>query len=172
MNNFGFGGTNTHVILEEPGFLGPPLNSNVARVQRPDHQLFILSARDKVAANTMIVNLRQHVEKEIDRYENALSFAELAYTLCERRSRFPWTATLTASSAQDLVDNLKDNSIKPSQSTSTAPRLGFVFNGQGAQWFGMGRELESAYPIYAETLQDCDKILKSFGAQWSLIGKI
>ena len=50
-------------------------------------------------------------------------------------------------------------------------RLGFVFNGQGAQWHAMGRELIATYPMFTESLRKADIILKEFGAPWSLEGK-
>lgn len=171
VNNFGFGGTNTHVIMEEARPLSEQLlNGSSVKTRYPGRQLIVLSARDKAAANKMTANLLKHLEKEADRYADDASFVDLVYTLCERRSRFLWTVTATATSVEDLAAVLADNSSKPVQNVGMPPRLGFVFNGQGAQWFGMGRELYSAYPVYAQTLQECDRILRSFGANWSLLG--
>ncbi|KAF4622818.1 hypothetical protein G7Y89_g14207 [Cudoniella acicularis] len=52
------------------------------------------------------------------------------------------------------------------------PRLGLVFNGQGAQWFAMGRELSASYPVYKQTLEECDQIIRSFGSDWSLVEEL
>lgn len=159
------------MIIEESVLPREHLKNTVDKIQHPENQLFVISARDKAAANAMIANLRAHIKNEIEKYHSAASFVDLAHTLCERRSRFPWIATVTASNAENLLAALTDNSSKPVHNITTTPRLGFVFNGQGAQWPGMGRELESAYPVYAKTLQECDRIVSSFGAEWSLIGE-
>ncbi|KAI1205736.1 reducing type I polyketide synthase [Annulohypoxylon truncatum] len=173
VNNFGFGGTNTHVILEEAdGLLHKPATNGFAvQPKRPRNQLFVLSAHQKATASRMAAELQEYLEQRRDVYADDASFADLAYTLCERRSRFSWTVTATASSPIDLITALE---APPIQNTSIGkkPRLGFVFNGQGAQWFGMGRELASAYPVYARTLKECDVVLRSFGAKWSLLEEL
>ena len=60
--------------------------------------------------------------------------------------------------------------MKPTRSGEPA-RLGFVFTGQGAQWFAMGRELLDAYPTFRATLLEAERYLIELGATWSLTGK-
>jgi acyl transferase domain-containing protein len=116
----------------------------------------------------MAANLREHLGQQSG-LESSLG--DLAYTLCERRTRFPWTWSAVAANAAELTAALADTTILPVQNHGTTPRLGFVFNGQGAQWYAMGRELSAAYPVYKQTLDECDQIIHSFGASWSLVGK-
>lgn len=54
--------------------------------------------------------------------------------------------------------------------TSSEPRLGSVFTGQGAQWYAMGRELVPIYPTFKEALQEAEFFFKELGATWSLLG--
>ncbi|KAK3343540.1 putative polyketide synthase, partial [Lasiosphaeria hispida] len=179
VNNFGYGGTNTHVIMEEAGHLAPPtLHQNgttttttTTTTNDPASKLFLLSAREKATVAKMTANLREHLAQHPE-LGNPESFADLAYTLCERRSRFSWTWSATATNAAELATALADTTIQPAQNNGTAPRLGFVFNGQGAQWFAMGRELSAAYPVYAHTLSECDDAIRSFGASWSLVEEL
>ncbi len=92
----------------------------------------------------------------------------LAFTLCHRRSLLEWREAVTASTVSELSNALsstKDDRTKP----SGEPTIGFVFTGQGAQWFAMGREL-LCYPVFAESLQEADRILAGLGAKWSLLG--
>ncbi|CAL3970576.1 unnamed protein product, partial [Diplocarpon coronariae] len=49
------------------------------------------------------------------------------------------------------------------------PRIGFIFTGQGAQWYAMGRELFDAYPIFAATMERIDRYLTKLGANFSLL---
>jgi acyl transferase domain-containing protein/NADPH:quinone reductase-like Zn-dependent oxidoreductase len=169
LNNFGYGGTNTHVILEEAaGHLLPA--SSRPPTTRPNRQLFILSARDKAGVSKVAANLRQHLEQHPD-----ISLPNLAYTLAERRSRFPWTWTASAATTSELLTALGDattNTPPQTITSSTTPRLGFVFTGQGAQWHAMGRELAAAYPVYAQTLAECDRALQAFGSTWSIVDEL
>jgi acyl transferase domain-containing protein len=57
----------------------------------------------------------------------------------------------------------------------TAPRIGFVFTGQGAQWFGMGRSLIEKCPLFLQTLQKCDAILQALPSHrpsWSVVEEL
>lgn len=119
----------------------------------------------------MAVKFCEYLQEHPGRYADAKAFQNLAYTLAERRTRFPWTITVSAADVSELMTSLEEVSTRSIQNTGLPPRLGFVFNGQGAQWFGMGRELMSAYPVYAQTLRECDRAIASFGASWSVIGK-
>ncbi|KAF2229541.1 polyketide synthase [Viridothelium virens] len=127
INDFGYGGTNTHVIMEEAP-LGPAA----------------LGAHS------------QH----------------LAFTLAERRTCFPWTIAVSASGPEDLASTLGDSTVQPLQRLERPPRLVFVFNGQGARWFAMGRELSACYPVYKHTIEKCDRIIQSFGSDWSLVEEL
>lgn len=63
-----------------------------------------------------------------------------------------------------------DSEFSRPQNASRAPRIGFVFSGQGAQWHAMGRELINTYPVFREALQEADSHLRELGATWSLVG--
>ncbi|PYH87006.1 polyketide synthase [Aspergillus uvarum CBS 121591] len=162
INNFGYGGTNAHVILD-----GAPeqfLDVSGRQIEEtPRARVHIVSAKDKVALKAMLANLAEWAPEHLD--DSALG--DLAYTLAERRSRLPWMSAVSASSVTELAERLKEPTIKMSHATKK-PRLGFVFNGQGAQWHAMGRELIGAYPVFAESVHKADKILKGHGATWSL----
>jgi acyl transferase domain-containing protein len=93
----------------------------------------------------------------------------LAFTLGQRRSEFSWKAAHLASSKKELIEKLEQGQVTPQQGTGQ-PRLGFVFTGQGAQWYAMGRELIEAYPVFKDALLEADQFLKSFGAEWSILG--
>lgn len=116
----------------------------------------------------MAANLSQYLKDS-----EHVSFRDLAYTLGQRRSRLSHTLFASAGSTQELAEALSDKSLKliAASASASAPRLGFVFNGQGAQWFGMGRELMAQYPTFLKTIEECDAAIQDFGADWSLLGK-
>ena len=172
INNFGYGGTNAHVILES----APPIYSHLNGVNgysscqngSDRHRVYILSAKDAAACMKMAHNLAVHLRQSIQQGHEP-SPGDLAYTLLERRSHLPWVVAIRSSSLKELAERLEQPTVKPLNATKQ-PRLGFVFNGQGAQWFAMGRELIAAYPVFGDSIQKASQILKDYGATWSLYG--
>lgn len=143
---------------------------------RPNHEheafekksrVFVLSAKDEIAARSMASNLKTYLRGLEDSGQDTM-LGNLAYTLGQRRSTFPWIVATPAESKNSLIDALENSAFKPTRSLDQ-PRLGFVFTGQGAQWYAMGRELIKAYPVFKNSLCEADRYLKDFGASWSLI---
>lgn len=95
----------------------------------------------------------------------------LAYTLCSRRSLLQWRSFLVANSLSDLVDKIIATRQKAVRAPIRPPRLAFVFTGQGAQWFAMGRELSKIYHVFQKRIKEADLLITKLGADWSLIGK-
>ena len=54
---------------------------------------------------------------------------------------------------------------------SEAPRVGFVFSGQGPQWYAMGRELVEEEPVFREIITKCDELLRPLSG-WSLLDEL
>jgi acyl transferase domain-containing protein len=129
----------------------------------------VLSSKDNGVTKRMMEDLAAFVDPDRNGSQ-PLDLASLAHTLTERRSRHPWRCAVAANSASGLASALRTVTSKPVQAR-TAPRIGFVFTGQGAQWATMGSELFN-YPVFARAMREADDILKSYGADWSLIGKI
>ncbi|KAI1349028.1 polyketide synthase [Xylaria sp. FL0043] len=159
------GGTNAHVILEA----GPELektNGHASLSNSDRSRIFVLSANDSVALKGYAKNLAAYIRAIPEDKDEFLN--NLAFTLSERRSRLPHVAVISARSISELAKKLEKTSAKSVHVAPKKPRLGFVFNGQGAQWHAMGRELVAAYPIYAASIQKADDILRGYGATWSL----
>ena len=93
--------------------------------------------------------------------------ANLAFTLNARRSLLPWRSYAVTSSLEQLHD-VQINLSKPVRAV-TNPKLGFVFTGQGAQWYAMGRELLS-FHVFRNSIQEAEMCYHGFGCQWSLTG--
>ena len=137
--------------------------------QKNERYVFILSGKDEKAVRSASTNLGIYLSSK-GRQLASTHMKNLAYTLGQRRSRFPWVAATSAQNISELIEILDSKQFKPSHSNKK-PRLGFVFNGQGAQWHAMGRELISAYPVFQASVQEADQCIKDFGARWSLTGK-
>lgn len=147
INNFGVGGTNSHAIIEgaprqrqQQQQQGTPVVSAAARKKR----LFVLSSQDKNGLVRVGQSLAGYLDdKEEDARASAFAAhaASLAYTLGNKRSRFSWKNFCIATDSKDLRSGLRALTSDGAVRSNAAPRIGFVFTGQGAQWPLMGLKL-------------------------------
>lgn len=178
INNFGYGGSNSHVILDGAFYHLQPLcreigvAGQVPKIARRSHEnhrrVFVLCAKDVGSITATVVKLRDYLQEV--KVEDEDSFlGNLAFTLIRRHSSFPWVAAIPAGSISELVHALNVKTLELRRPTNM-PQIGFVFNGQGAQWHAMGRELIDAYPIFRESAYEADQCFRDAGSSWSLIG--
>lgn len=75
----------------------------------------------------------------------------------------------TGRTLEELHQQLQDDNIATANlPVADAPRVAFLFTGQGAQYLGMGKELYANQPTFRETIDRCsDYILAQEG--WSLV---
>ncbi|KAJ8071429.1 hypothetical protein OCU04_001750 [Sclerotinia nivalis] len=169
VNNFGFGGTNAHVVLERAPFITevePESSEKALRSRR----LITLSANDKGALEALMKNIGIYLERRPEFFQNGL-MSNVAYTLGQRRSLLQWRVAIPATSSFELIQALNSGKVLPMREIEPL-RIGFIFTGQGAQWNAMGRELYEHYPVFAASLDACNKCLASFGAPFSLITEL
>src|SRR5205085_8926161 len=95
VSSFGIGGTNAHVIVEEP----PPASASVSGRH---WQLLTLSARSHSSLTQATVNLAQHLKSNPD-----INLADVAYTLQVGRKRFGQRRMLVCSDPCDAADTLE-----------------------------------------------------------------
>ncbi|PYH31947.1 type I polyketide synthase [Aspergillus neoniger CBS 115656] len=171
INNFGFGGSNCHVVLERP---------SRARGQAPSAphdtpRLFVLSGYDEEAAKRVAQNLLIYLEQHPGDFERRLVH-DVAYTLGERRSHFPWRIAFTTSStSNELVKALNGPASIPQRAklgAGASPTIAFAYTGQGAQWPRMGIELIDTHPVFAATMQKAARTLEDLGADFCLFEEL
>ncbi|EGP90777.1 putative polyketide synthase [Zymoseptoria tritici IPO323] len=174
VNNFGFGGANAHVIMEQaPEYAGQKGETHSRSGTRP--RLFALSSHNEEALSRTASQLRLYLT-QLQGKDNQCSEAildDLAYTLHRRRSRFSCIDAVSASSITELdqhLERIERSCICPRR--NGALRIGFVFNGQGAQWQGMGKELIATYPAFRASIQAMDGYMREMGAQWSYLNDV
>ncbi|CAG8978751.1 hypothetical protein HYALB_00011512 [Hymenoscyphus albidus] len=175
VNNFGFGGANAHAILARPPapvkmVTSGTNDSSATGTKSIPKRIFVLSANDRPALENQMTALTVYLEQRPEVFQNSL-LPNLAYTLGQRRTALAYKLAIPARSSAELIPALATSSITQFRST-TEPRIGFVFTGQGAQWHAMGRELLDAYPVFASTMERIDKCLASLGAEFSLLEEL
>lgn len=176
VNNFGFGGSNSHVILEGVNSLVPSTQNLTNGVNaHDDSTVLVLSAQNEKSCQRMVSNLKEYLQSH-SKVDASELMRNLSYTLGERRTLFPWVAAqqvrLNGNSLDSVIQALDSPGFKPVRTGTRRPRIGMVFTGQGAQWWGMGRELIDKYPIYKESLREAEWHLKSMGCEWSLLEEL
>lgn len=129
--------------------------------------IFPLSARDESSLRTAASKLADSLASP----GSTWTLPNLAYTLSEGRTHFPWRLAVQSSSLSALRETLINELPKPI-SCPQRPKIGFVFTGQGAQWFAMGRELINVYPAFNEALREGGVYMRSLGADWDPIGMV
>ncbi|VUC20458.1 unnamed protein product [Clonostachys rosea] len=167
VNSFGYGGTNGHAILEEApkkSAIEPPDDTTPS----PLPLLFQLSANCKAS----LLSLMEKYRSWLGTHPQA-SLIDLSYTLCERRSAFPWRFSCVAETHDGLAQQLSDGSSsgKIQNVSSSGGSVVYVFTGQGAQWLGMGRELlktKGPSSIFQKSIRASTEILLQLGATWNL----
>ncbi|HEX4953119.1 MAG TPA: beta-ketoacyl synthase N-terminal-like domain-containing protein [Thermoanaerobaculia bacterium] len=162
VSGFGYGGTNAHVVLEEPP--AQPLREG-GRVEQP--VLLPLSAQGPEALRALAAAWQRRLESE----QTAGSLADLTYTASVRRGHLDHRLALVARDRQELcqglgafVDGQPAAGLEVgSRPPNGEPRLVLVFSGQGSQWPGMAHGLSARFGVFRATLQECDRLFRCHG---------
>lgn len=148
VSSFGMGGTNAHLIVEQPTV------SQESRLETPadaDEALpWVLSARSEQALANQAQRLSAHVADRVD-----VSPLDVAWSLVSTRTVFEHRAVVVGGDRPALARGLSAlaaGESSPDVAVGRAMSLGkkvFVFPGQGSQWLGMGRQLYNRFDVFA-----------------------
>lgn len=144
VSSFGIGGTNAHLVIEEP----PPAPAAAPSTRR--WQVLPVSAKTASA-----------VEPSARRVADALDagpLADIAYTLQVGRTAFPHRRAVVADTPESAASALCA-SAAPTKPAG-ADRVVFLFPGQGAQYPRMGEELYATEPVYRAAVDTCAELLR------------
>ncbi|HSK63450.1 MAG TPA: type I polyketide synthase, partial [Pyrinomonadaceae bacterium] len=173
VSSFGFSGTNAHVVLEEWREAGEPERNNR---QREETYVLPLSARDTVALRELAARYVERLEKlELAGGEE---LRDLSYSASVRRAHHRERVAVVGRTAAELRAQLGAFlSGEPTAgvfSGRAAVELDvvYVFSGQGAQWWGMGRELAARFPEFRASLAECDELLWQRTQAWRLLEEL
>lgn len=160
ISSFGLGGTNAHVVLEEPP--APTSANGVTGSAGPDsvddgRQLLVWSAASAISLEAMTERIRDHLGTSGDQ-----SLADVAWTSQVGRRAHRHRAAMVASTVTDAANVLADDDVgrlRVGNTGSLAPRIGFLLTGFGEQYPNLGRTLYHFHKAYADALNECDSIL-------------
>ncbi|MCP3804690.1 SDR family NAD(P)-dependent oxidoreductase [Allokutzneria sp. A3M-2-11 16] len=146
VSSFGISGTNAHIVLEQ---------APVAEVEDVPRAFtspipWLLSAKTEEALRVQASRLLSRVSTHP---------VDIGFSLATGRAALDVRAAVIGSSQEELIAGLTalaEGGRASVQGRATKGKTAFLFTGQGAQRFGMGRELAEAFPVFATAY---DKVL-------------
>ncbi len=166
VSSFGVSGTNAHLVLEEApdGEPAPSVPPGPAVLDTPVVP-WVLSARSAAALAGQAEQVAAVDADPVD----------VGWGLLSTRATLEHRAVVWGAEPEVLRDGLTrlatgkpaENAVSGVAAAGGGPV--FVFPGQGSQWWGMGRELLAASPVFAARLTECASALSSY-VDWSVRG--
>jgi acyl transferase domain-containing protein/acyl carrier protein len=158
VSSFGLGGTTAHMLLEE----APDKDAVLAQTERPLHVLTLAAKREEAL---------QELARLFAKYLGAhpeVAFTDICYTANAGRAKFSHRLALVAGTSEVMREQLaaaaagseSPGVMKAQVKGATAPKVAWLFTGQGSQYVGMGRQLYDTQPTFRNTLDRCDELLR------------
>ncbi|XP_072269507.1 phthioceranic/hydroxyphthioceranic acid synthase-like [Pyxicephalus adspersus] len=153
VNCFGFGGTNSHVVVKQY-----KENNSKHHSKRPA-EIFILSA---ASSKSLQLSIEDTVQ-ELSKMQSSLSLENLVYTAACRRTHinFRYRAAFLASSLPSLQKGLQSVNTE-THPIPKSPQIVFVFCGNGVLSKGMCKVLLENEEIFKAKCLEVDKMIRIY----------
>ncbi|XP_036375434.1 highly reducing polyketide synthase SAT13-like [Megalops cyprinoides] len=163
INNFGFGGTNSHAVVSQY------TQTDVSKSNTGESQaMFVLSAMTEKSLTMMIEDTAK-----IIRMGTSVSLQNLVYTsACKRsHSKHRYRKAFHASTLSKLEAQLTSALNKKITPSRLDPRLIFVFCGNGLTYKGMCKQLLREELVFREKVKEIDGLFQKYGGK-SILQKL
>ncbi|MDQ0714036.1 phthiocerol/phenolphthiocerol synthesis type-I polyketide synthase E [Streptomyces luteogriseus] len=158
VSSFGIGGTNAHVVLEQPPARPAPQGPTP-----PADRLLVLSAANPRALR----DSARRLAAALTRGGDCASVVDTAHTLAAGRATLPHRLAVTgrepaevARRLTEAADRVPDKAAPSGRRASGPVPVVFLLPGQGSQYPGMARPFAQVLPGFADVLEEC---LQAFG---------
>jgi len=149
VSSFGIGGTNAHVIVEEP-----PRIEKTPALQSEWPDLLLLSAKTDYSLNKRKQELFYYLKAN-----PCLNLKDVGYTLGTGRNHMSHRSFLVTSGMEEIFSGR--SSFTDGKQNNLVSGIAFMFPGQGAQYVGMGRDLYKTNRLFRQILDECFEIVKA-----------
>lgn len=176
----GFGGINSHVTLSAPKSpplkkLSPRLSYKQLFASSQTSEVFVLSAENKKSLLSKLAQLQGHTE-----HLSQAELADLAHLQNKQvNAQLPWKVSFVVSTSDELSDRIaqlvnklfEDDHEDEDQPYfyagkdywfscyRAAPKIGYLFPGQGSQQINMGKQLVNRFDWAQATIENFDQLL-------------
>lgn len=163
INGFGFGGSNAHVIIEEP-------NKDEREDKNVNDYSYLIkvSAKSKKALHNNIKNTMEYISDN-----NEFELRDIIYTNNRNKSDFNYRFVVAGNSKNQILNRMEEyiesgvedsisTNINNNSSFHKEKKLVFLFTGQGSQYIGMGEELYNNNIVFKNAFDECDKLFKPY----------
>ncbi|HEU4362421.1 MAG TPA: type I polyketide synthase [Mycobacterium sp.] len=156
VSSFGFGGTNAHVVIEQP-----PAVQAAPRGPDPAVSTLVVSGSTPERIGLMAEALADWMTGA----GAGVALPDVAHTLNHHREHHPRFGTVSARDRVQAVAGLRalaaggslDGVVGPHDGPC-APGTVFVYSGQGSHWAGMGRQLLDDEPVFARAIAELEPV--------------
>jgi acyl transferase domain-containing protein len=157
---FGFGGTNSHLILEE----APVFSTAVNASKHPLH-LLTLSAKSEKALRELATRYETYLQSHTQ-----AALEDVCFTANAGRSHFSYRLAVVTQSTTQLREQLSAfvagrEAVGLASSQGQTPKsrkIAFLFCGQGSEYVNIGRQLYRTQLVFRRTLDGCNEILRPY----------
>ncbi|MGE3277008.1 MAG: beta-ketoacyl synthase N-terminal-like domain-containing protein [Vicinamibacterales bacterium] len=143
VSSFGISGTNVHVVLEEAEPAGPDESGRGVEV-------LPVSAATPTALAAAARRLATHLRHARP------AMAAVSRTLALGRAHFDCRLAVVAATPDEAAEALERAAARIAPPRRPAPRIAWLFTGQGAQTAGMGRGLYEREPVFRSAVDRLD----------------
>ncbi|KAF2279780.1 phenolpthiocerol synthesis polyketide synthase ppsA [Westerdykella ornata] len=132
--------------------------------------LWPLSTFDEPSMQNLVQGLQVVCEKD-SKLSTKEFIVDMAYTLASKRNKLRYRSFCLVDEELGNLQEFSQAWSQPVRTTGRVPKVAFVFTGQGAAWWDMGKELlhES---IYKDSITESNRILRNMGCEWDLLEEL
>ncbi len=173
ISSFGISGTNAHMIVSNEH--GEPTRDRDDEVSPAGPQVLVLSARSETSLRGLAEAYADYLCPGGD--GEAYSLRTICHAAATGRDALPYRLWVTGSTHEEMAGELRTLAEgRPaaggaSQRAGTGARTAFLFPGQGGQWNGMGRRLLETSPVFRESMERCDAVVRD-ELGWSVLDRL